>query len=135
MMKALFIGIGLALAVSAFARVVGLDRDRAFYPTVLAVIAVLYDLFAVMGGSTRALLLEMAVGCVFLAAVVVGFRRHLGIVAAGLFAHGVYDFVHPLLFANPGVPAFWPAFCAGYDVMAAAWLAVALLKGPQPSLR
>jgi hypothetical protein len=135
MVMAAFIGVGLALLVSVFARVVGLDRDRAFYPTVLAVIAVLYDLFAVMGGSTRALLLELAVGSLFLVAVAVGFRRSLWIVAAGLFAHGVYDFLHPFLFANPGVPAFWPAFCAGYDVAAAAWLAVALQRDQAPSLR
>ena len=44
------IGIVLALCVSVFARVVGLDRDRAFYPTVLVVIASYYVLFAVMGG-------------------------------------------------------------------------------------
>jgi hypothetical protein len=135
MVMAAFIGVGLALLVSVFARVVGLDRDRAFYPTVLAVIAVLYDLFAVMGGSTRALLLEMAVGSLFLVAVAVGFRRSLWLVAAGLFVHGVYDFAHPLLFANPGVPAFWPAFCAGYDIAAAAWLAVALQRGQAPALR
>ena len=49
------IGIGLALVVSVFARSVGLDRDRALYPTVLVVIASYYVLFAVMGGSMRAL--------------------------------------------------------------------------------
>lgn len=40
--------------------VVGLDRDRAFYPTVIVVIAS-YALFAVMGGSTHALLVEAGV--------------------------------------------------------------------------
>jgi len=33
------IGLVLALAVSAYASALGLDRDRAFYPTVLIVIA------------------------------------------------------------------------------------------------
>jgi hypothetical protein len=33
------IGIVLVLFVSAFARLVGLDRDRAFYPTIVIVIA------------------------------------------------------------------------------------------------
>lgn len=42
------IGIALALIVSCFARVTGLDRDRAFYPTVAIVIALYYVLFAVM---------------------------------------------------------------------------------------
>lgn len=33
------IGVGLALSVSLLARIAGLDRDRAFYPTVMIVIA------------------------------------------------------------------------------------------------
>lgn len=120
---AYLVGITLALAVSLFGRVVGLDRDRAFYPTVLAVIAMLYDLFAVMGNSMPALLSELPVTAIFLLAVVVGFRRNLWIVAAGLVGHGLMDFVHGHFIANPGVPVWWPAFCASYDVTAGAWLA------------
>jgi hypothetical protein len=33
------IGVGLALAVYAFAMAAGFDRDRVFYPTMLIVIA------------------------------------------------------------------------------------------------
>jgi hypothetical protein len=33
------IGVGLALAVCAFAMAAGFDRDRVFYPTMLIVIA------------------------------------------------------------------------------------------------
>lgn len=120
---AYFVGIALAVTVALFARFVGLDRDRAFYPTVLAVVASYYDLFAVMGGSTPALIGELSITALFLAAVAVGFRRSLWIVAAALFAHGVLDLVHGRLIANPGVPVWWPAFCMSYDVTAAAWLA------------
>jgi hypothetical protein len=123
----LLIGVGLALAVSLFARVVGLDRDRAFYPTVLAVIAMIYDLFAVMGGSREALLQELVGTLVFLTAVVVGFRRNLWVVVLGLVGHGVFDFFHAGLIANPGVPAFWPGFCLAYDVTAGAVLGGLLL--------
>lgn len=42
---------------------------------------------------------------------------------AGLAGHGIFDFVHGYLIANSGVPAFWPAFCGSYDVVAAAGLA------------
>ena len=48
----------LEFIVAVFARLVGLDRDRAFYPTVLIVIASTYVLFAVMGGSMHALMIE-----------------------------------------------------------------------------
>ena len=46
-----FIGLILGLAVGGFAAVIGFDRERAFYPTVLIVIASYYVLFAAMGAS------------------------------------------------------------------------------------
>ena len=45
------IGIVLSGGVAVFARYVGFDRDRAFYPTVMIVIASYYVLFAAMSGS------------------------------------------------------------------------------------
>ena len=119
---ALLIGVLLALAVGIFATSVGLDRDRAFYPTVTIVIAYLYCLFAVMGGSGQALVIELAVGTVFVVVAVAGFRSSLWLVVAALAGHGVFDFFHGRLFENPGVPAWWPQFCLAYDVVAAAYL-------------
>jgi hypothetical protein len=123
----LLVGLVLAVSVGLFATGVGLDRDRAFYPAVMIVIAALYSLFAVIGGSTPALLLEMLAGAVFVVAAVIGFKWSLWVVAGALAAHGVFDFIHPAIITNPGVPAFWPEFCAAYDVTAAAYLA-GLLK-------
>jgi hypothetical protein len=123
------VGVSLELAVGLFATVVGLDRDRAFYPTVMLVIAFLYTLFAVLGGSTNALVLECLVGIVFAALTVAGFKSSLWIVAGALAAHGIYDFLHDHVVANPGVPGFWPAFCGAYDVTAAAYLAWLLTRG------
>jgi hypothetical protein len=117
------VGTALAVGVTLLGRVVGLDRDRAFYPTILIVIAILYDLFAVMGGSTQALLAESLVGFLFAASAVLGFKYNLWIVAAGLAGHGVFDLFHGSLISNPGVPRFWPAFCGSYDVAAGACLA------------
>ena len=123
---ALFVGALHALAVGLFARAVGLDRDRAFYPTVTIVIASYYALFAVMGASTNALVLESIVGAVFLAAAASGFRSSLWVVVLALAAHGVFDLAHSKVISNPGVPAWWPAFCLTYDVTAAAYLALLL---------
>ena len=125
----LLVGALLALAVGALGTWSRLDRDRAFYPTATIVIAFLYSLFAVIGGSTRALVVETVVGVAFLAAALAGFRSSLWIVAAALAAHGVFDLVHGALIANPGVPAFWPGFCGAYDVIAAAYLAWLLKTG------
>ena len=82
----LIVGTVLALAAGLFATAVGLDRDRAFYPTVMIVIAVIYSLFAVMGGSTHALVLDSLAGGAFIAGAVVGFRSSLWIVAVALAA-------------------------------------------------
>lgn len=125
---AYMIGIVLALAVSAYATALRLDRDRAFYPTVLIVIAAYYVLFAAMGGSGRVMIVELLVAAVFVVAASLGFRRSLWLVVAGLAAHGVQDFFHAQLVANPGVPAWWPAFCGTYDVVAAGYLAWRLTR-------
>ena len=44
------IGVVLSLGVAVLARGIGFDRDRAFYPTVLIVIASYYVLFAALTG-------------------------------------------------------------------------------------
>jgi hypothetical protein len=118
------IGIVLALAVGAFATIVGLDRDRAFYPTVMIVIALMYGLFAAIGGSAEGLLPELAGIALFVVLAVVAFRRNLWVAVAALALHGVFDWFHAGLIANPGVPGWWPGFCMAYDVVAAGYLAV-----------
>ena len=125
----LLVGAVLALAVGVMATAVGLDRDRAFYPTVAIVIASLYCLFAVMGGSTRALVLETMVAAAFIGAALAGFRSSLWIVAAAIAGHGLFDFVHGALIDNPGVPPWWPEFCGAYDVVAGAYLAWLIRSG------
>ena len=116
------VGVVLALAVGLFATVAGFERDRALYPVVLIVIAVYYDLFAVMGGGA-ALGWEIGVSAAFILAAVIGFRTSLWIVVAALAAHGVLDLFHGQLIANAGVPHWWPMFCLSYDVATAAYLA------------
>jgi hypothetical protein len=51
------IGLILAAVVAGIATMIGFDRERAFYPTVLIVIASYYVLFAVMGASSRILVI------------------------------------------------------------------------------
>ena len=124
------IGIVSALAISVYATALQLDRDRAFYPTVLNVIALLYILFAAIGGASgRVFVIESVIGGVFIVAATVGFRGSLWLVAAGLAAHGIQDFFHGSIVANPGVPVWWPAFCGAYDVAAAGYLAWRLTSG------
>ena len=55
------IGFVLGAVVCAFARLSGFDRERVFYPTVAAVVATYYFLFAAMVSAMRALVLESLV--------------------------------------------------------------------------
>ncbi len=117
------IGGLLTLAILAGCTWIGYDRDRALYPAILTVIASYYALFAVMGGSTHALLIECIPIAGFLAAAALGFKRNLWIVIGAFLAHGVFDLVHGRIISNPGVPAWWPGFCLASDIIAAAYLA------------
>jgi hypothetical protein len=130
-----FIGLILSVAVPGFATTIGLDRERAFYPTVLMVIASYYVLFAVMGGSSRALLFEFAAASGFLLLAVVGFKRSLWFAVAAIVGHGVFDFVHHWLIQNPGVPGWWPGFCFAFDVVLGVWLAARLMRVPERSFK
>jgi len=87
---------------------------------VLAVIALLYGLFAAISGSTTTLLLECIGITGFLLISVLGFKLNQWLLVAGLAAHGIYDFFHGHLIENTGVPPWWPMFCLSYDVTAAA---------------
>jgi hypothetical protein len=126
---ALLVGALLAFTVGLMAAAVGLDHDRAFYPTVTTVIASYYALFAVMGGSTGALLIDSLVGSVFIAGAVSGFRSSLWVVVVALAVHGILDLAHGRVISNPGVPSWWPAFCLAYDLTAAAYLTWLLRTG------
>ena len=122
------IGIVLAVGVALFARCVGFDRDRAFYPTVLIVIASYYVLFAAMGDSVQTVLVELTVMALFAIAAVVGLKASPWIVVGALAGHGALDAVHGYIVRNAGVPAWWPAFCLAYDVGAAGALAWLLMR-------
>jgi len=123
-------GIGslLSVVVAVFARSAGLDRDRAFYSTVVIVVAHYYVLFAVMGGTTHALVVELGVMAAFVVVAVAGSKRNLWLVAAALVGHGVLDIFHAGLVTNAGVPEYWPAFCMAYDIGAGGILAWLLMR-------
>lgn len=123
------VGIVLSIAVASFARCVGFDRDRAFYPAVLIVVASYYVLFAAMSGSVETVLLESIVMALFVVAAVAGFKGSAWIIVAALAAHGVQDAVHGHIIANAGVPVWWPAWCLAYDVGAAGALGWLLMRG------
>ena len=94
------IGLVPSAGVALFARYVGFDRDRAFYPTVMIVIASYYVLFAAMSGSVQTVVIESMVMMLFAAAAVAGFKSSAWIVVVALAGHGVFDAVHGHVIAD-----------------------------------
>ena len=122
------IGVTLGIGIGIFSTVVGLDRDRALYPAMLIVIASYYCLFAVQGGSNRAIVIETAVGAAFVIIAAVGFRTSLWLVAAAIVGHGVFDLFHHLFIDNAGLPSWWPMFCMSIDIVIGIYLAIMLAR-------
>ncbi|MEO0557103.1 MAG: hypothetical protein AAF170_02850 [Bacteroidota bacterium] len=123
-MAGFLIGLTFAAVLVAAARTVGFDRDAAFYPTVLVVIALLYVLFAVEDGGSAVVAWEVAVAAVFVAVAVAGYKRNEWWLVVGYAAHGLYDVAHGGHSVNTGVPLWWGGFCLGVDGAIAAYLAV-----------
>lgn len=122
------IGLLVALGVAALAALSGMDRHRSFYPAVAIVVASYYVLFGAMSASTgaAAISLEGVAGVAFTVLAVYGFKKNMWLVAAAIAGHGVFDMVHHLLIENPGVPVWWPGFCATFDIILGAWVAIFL---------
>ena len=121
-------GIILAAVLCGAAWLVRFDRERVFYPTMLIVVASYYVLFAALGGDNASLLLESVLATAFLGLAVAGFWTSLWLVVLALAGHGIVDLLHPLFLPNDGVPAGWPAFCFTFDLVAALFLGVLLIK-------
>ena len=114
--------------MAAAARLIGLDRARAFYPTVLVVVASYYALFAVMGSSRTVLAIEIAIALGFAVLGMLGFKRNMLLVAAAIAGHGVFDLFHHMFIHNSGMPVWWPGFCATVDILLGGWLAFSVLR-------
>lgn len=72
------IGIVLALCIGGIAAPIGFDRERAFYPVMLIVIASYYVLFAVQDGSSQGVFLESIGALLFTAVALFGFKKIFG---------------------------------------------------------
>ena len=91
-------------------------------------IASYYVLFALIGGAQRAVIIENIVEIGFLLVALIGLKRNLWLIAAGIVGHGLFDFVYDLFINNPGVPRWWPGLCLAFDVLFGAWFALLLTR-------
>jgi hypothetical protein len=113
------VGLSLALVFCTAAALLGMDRERVFYPAVVMAVASYYLAFAVVDGRGEVMLFEVIIAAGFIVAAVLGFKRNPWIAVVALGGHGVMDAFHHHLVHNSGVPPSWPGFCMSFDVAAA----------------
>ena len=109
------IGGALAAVTAVVLSRAGLLRRSGIVGLILIAIAGFWPLFAVAAQDDAQLLFHLAIFAGFGAAALLSHRIGLAGLALALIAHGVLD---GALFTttHPG-PLWWPAFCAGYDVV------------------
>lgn len=118
----LVVGVLLAIAIAALAKFTRFDEERSFYSTVLVIIASYYVLFAVLSGSSHALVWELVIAVVFSTVAIIGALFLPTLVGTGILAHGLFDLVHDIIIENSGVPTWWPTFCGSLDVLLGLWV-------------
>lgn len=109
------IGAGLAAAmIWAFWRA-GMLAERSGMAILLAAIALFYPVFAAAEGDWSGFILHVAIFAVFGALALYGFGAGMYLIAGGILLHGLLD-AGLIAFGAPG-PVWWPAFCAGVDIV------------------
>lgn len=114
------IGLGVALLIIVFAKFTQFERDRAFFPTILIIIASYYILFSIMAAHSLTQELIVASGFLFIA--VFGSYKSLTLIACGIMGHGIYDIFHFLYLNQSVAPQWWPSFCAVVDLTLGLWV-------------
>lgn len=132
-------GVVVAAAIAGLGHLAGFERERSFYPVVMVAIALVYLLLAAVASAPWLALAELAIGAIFAAVAVLGFRYNLWLVVVALVAHGLYDAAHAALLSPAAVPPWYPAFCLAVDLTLGIYLAgllvthrVAATAGPAP---
>jgi hypothetical protein len=117
---ALVVGVVLAFAFLMWTRAQS-DGGSRFYAIGLAVTALIYVVFALIGrGSARSLALEAAGVLLYGGAAWLGFRKSAALLALGWAMHPVWDVALHLTGAGAGyTPDWYPWGCVSFDLMVA----------------
>ena len=130
-MKALSVGVALAVVMAVIARITRFDIDCSYHATVLIVIANNHVLFAFI--AKEAILPELFGALLFSSIAALGVYSWTPLIGIGILLHGAFDLIHSHLIQNPGVPPWWPAFCGGVDIVLGSWVIYLTQTGKEPS--
>lgn len=124
MLIEVLIGLSLGFATILLAR--KNNREGWLYSAAVISLPLIYVTFALFDGDFNAAVRELLFGAPFIiggtASLVFRMKMSSRIIGILWLAHGLFDVVHDRLFANPGVPEWYPLFCAAVDVVIGAYL-------------
>lgn len=119
MVLSAIVGVVLGVASIVLARTV--RGEHWMYSATLILLPLVYTAFAAAAGDVRTATLELLVGAPFIlgGAACLAFRIPRSPVFVGVLwiTHAIFDVLHDCLFLNPGVPGWYPVFCAAVDVV------------------
>ena len=102
------------------------------WPFFLITLPVYYMLFGVLAMDGTVILTEFLYGLPYILTGLLAWRMRsqaaLLVVAIAWLSQGFYDFYHDILFINPDVFSWYPAFCAIVDVTVAGYLVLSYKK-------
>lgn len=122
----LLMSLAVGLAMGACASVVSSIGGEALrgHAVLVAAISTPYLAFAAIDGRTRSRLVELVAAAAFLFVAMPFAGDRAWILAVALVAHAVWDAVHVCCDVTRTV-AWWPPWCAAFDLAAAAGLLIA----------
>jgi len=94
-----------------------------FLAFLLAALGGLYAGFALMDGRPFELAMELGFLLVIAFVCLGSLLKWPLLLAAGFFAHGLWDFAHHWRFLEKAMPSWIPPFCVAYDWAIAAFIA------------
>lgn len=131
------VGAAVGVLTIVVARIV--RGQRWMYAIGLLLLPTLYALFGMRAGEPAVAARELAYGIPFLVGGVVfafvDVRRSAAVVGALWILHGLYDLLHFRLFANAGVPDWYPVWCGTVDVVIGGYLLWLAGRIPEGTLR
>ena len=100
--------------------------DSIAWPMFLVTLPVYYMLFGLLASDGVVIWKEFLYGLPYIITGLVVWRMRSPItlvaIALAWISHGLYDFYHDAFFINPGVFAWYPAFCALVDIAVGGYL-------------
>jgi len=118
----LFAGITFALLTVRRTRISAWARHRAVFPVLLVIIALVYLGFGIAAHDATAFRNEALWVALFLGLAFIAYIGPAWLVGLFLIGHGGFDLFHARLFVDPGMPHWYPLFCASYDWVLAAFI-------------